>query len=118
MKRTPLIRKKPMKRGTLFSNKKRTGLRKVSTRRAKEMKEYRERKKSFMKLPGNQFCPVHLAGIFTGDSNQVKTRDVHHMAGREGKLLNDERYWLAVSRAGHNWIHANPNEARRRGWLI
>lgn len=43
--------------------------------------------------------------------------EVHHLRGRTGSLLLDKRYWLAVSRAGHLWIHAHPEMARRYGWL-
>lgn len=42
---------------------------------------------------------------------------VHHIRGRVGRLLLDERYWLPVSFAGHRWIHDHPEEARRKGWL-
>lgn len=141
MKRTPLLRKKPMQRAP-FSKKPRKGLRAVSTRRRRELKEYAERRASFLALPENRWCPVVAAGVCeitrTGPVIEDETlkcgirvtirkivpytkrraTDIHHKAGREGKRLNDEHHWLAVSREGHEWIHANPNEARRRGWLI
>lgn len=44
--------------------------------------------------------------------------DVHHTAGRTGTNYLDERTWLAVSRQEHEWIHAHPSEARKRGWLL
>tara|TARA_R110000868_G_scaffold93805_2_gene259384 strand:+ start:5583 stop:5972 length:390 start_codon:yes stop_codon:yes gene_type:complete len=44
--------------------------------------------------------------------------DVHHKAGRTGTNYLDEQTWLAVSRQEHEWIHAHPSEARKRGWLV
>lgn len=46
-----------------------------------------------------------------------KAVDVHHVRGRAGNLLTDERFWLAVSRQAHERIHAHPAWARVRGWL-
>lgn len=44
-------------------------------------------------------------------------RDVHHSAGRVGRLLLDESRWIPVCRPHHDWIGANPAEARRLGLL-
>ncbi len=46
-----------------------------------------------------------------------RLEEVHHIRGRLGSLLMDKRYWMAVSKAGHNWIHAHPKDARVFGWL-
>ena len=46
-----------------------------------------------------------------------KLTEVHHMRGRAGSLLLDQRYWLAVSKQGHRWIHSNIEKARALGWL-
>jgi hypothetical protein len=46
-----------------------------------------------------------------------KLNEVHHVRGRLGPLLTDRRWWMAVSKAGHRWLHQNPAEARKRGWL-
>lgn len=43
--------------------------------------------------------------------------DIHHVHGRDGLLLFDVRYWLAVCRPCHNWIHAHPKQARELGLL-
>lgn len=106
----------------------RKGLRQVSARRKRELKEYSERREAFLARPENRWCPVWavlVAAISSSEGRRVtrkllqeRTTDVHHMAGRYGKLLNDERHWMAVSRIGHKWIHDNPNEARKLGWLI
>lgn len=42
--------------------------------------------------------------------------DIHHMKGRVGKLLLDERYWLPVSRKGHIKIENNPLWAKEMGY--
>ena len=41
----------------------------------------------------------------------------HHIYGKQGKLLLWKQGWLPVSEVGHKWIHENPEEARKRGWL-
>ncbi len=88
--------------------KKRKFIAPVSEKRLAELAEYRKLKKEFMSKPENKICPV------TG----LPTTEIHHMNGRENERLNDTRFWVAVSRAGHTYIHANPLEAREKGWLI
>ena len=67
-----------------------------------------------MNLPENKYCPVAKL-IF---NEVLLCTEVHHKAGRKGKLLNYVPYWLAVSRKGHNWIHDNPKEAYQLEFLI
>lgn len=45
------------------------------------------------------------------------TDDVHHKHGRSGLLLFDVRYFLAVCRWCHEWIHNNPAEAKKLGLI-
>lgn len=59
------------------------------------------------------WCPV--ASLI--ESKSRRTRDIHHIRGRAGKLFMDERYMMPVSRWGHEWIAANPDLARQNGWL-
>ena len=80
----------------------------VSQKRLKQLAEYRKAKKEFMSRPENQTCPV----------TRVPSTEIHHTNGRENDRLNDTDFWIAVSRDGHNWIHAHPIEARKKGWLI
>ena len=47
-----------------------------------------------------------------------RSTEIHHKNGRSNEKLNDTTYWLAVSRPAHEWIHANANQARARGWLV
>jgi hypothetical protein len=87
-------------------------IRPVSKSRAPELREYRKRKAVFLLERRNWVCPV--AAHF---GYKDKVIEVHHLRGRVGKLLNDERYWLGVSVKGHRRIHDNPVEAQRHGWL-
>ena len=82
-----------------------TPIRKVSVKRSKENLEYlRER----MKFLNDKICPI------TGNS----ATEIHHINGRSNKRLLDKKYWLAVTREGHNKIHANPIWARENNYLI
>jgi hypothetical protein len=81
-------------------------IRKVSVRRAKLNREYTNLKRAFLK--SHPECAVFKA---------MRSEDIHHLRGRAGSLLLDTSLWLAVSRRGHDWIHANPEAARRRGLL-
>lgn len=48
---------------------------------------------------------------------RIRSEEIHHTRGRIGRLLTEEKYWLAVSAAGHDWIHNNMDAARRLGLL-
>lgn len=83
-----------------------------SPKRAKQETAYLAANRGFLMCHRGQ-CLV--AARMLGVSAPVD--QVHHMAGREGALLNDERHWLAVSAIGHAWIRDHGNEARDQGWL-
>ena len=76
---------------------------KQRNRTANRRRAYRERAREW--LIGRP-CAIypHLAAT-----------QVHHAKGRRGALLMDERYWVAVSAPGHQWVHAHPLEARELG---
>lgn len=44
--------------------------------------------------------------------------DIHHKKGRVGKLLYDERFFMAVCRAHHRIIEDNPDEAKNNGYSL
>jgi hypothetical protein len=52
------------------------------------------------------YCEIVIPGICTH-----RTHDVHHMKGREGDLLLDERYWKAGCRKCHEWVTVHAAEA-------
>ena len=82
-----------------------------SPKRAKQEGEYSKKAKAFKEE--HSFCQACLPNICTS-----KTNDVHHMKGRVADLLLDEEYWLAVCRSCHEWIEANPIEARDLGYSV
>lgn len=82
-------------------------IRKVSKKKAKEVVEYSAKKKKF--LEANPRCVVFP---------RLKAEDIHHVRGKLGSRFLDERYWLAVSRQGHQWIHDNEDEASKMGWYL
>ena len=94
--------------------KKQAPIRKVSIKRKDQNKIYLKKRKEFLSREENKYCPVmkHFQAV------DMPATEIHHMNSRNGDRLNDESYWLAVSRVGHNWIPKNPKEARRLGWLI
>lgn len=105
---------------------------------------YTRKRNAFMKQKENLICPVskyfierqflhasestffssgQLKNYTTNEelfdwSRNIKTTELHHKAGRVGRLLLDSEYWLAVSRKGHEFIHQNPKFSYSKGWLI
>ncbi len=89
---------------------KRTPLRKVSKKRAKQNREYSKLRKEFLAL--RPYCD-----IFEPCCTR-KATDIHHMKHREGNLLLDSAYWLPSCRACHRFLHDNPAYARESGFLF
>lgn len=91
-----------------------TPIPKFSNKRSKQEAAYNVACKVFKMKAENKYCPVmsKLKGT------TVLTTDVHHINGRENEMLLDQEFWLAVSREGHSYIHANTDIAREEGWLI
>lgn len=104
----------------------------MSEKRKQESYLYTKKRKIFMSKPENKYCPVYKACIDgkikpselpSGEEVHrykidIPTSEVHHKAGRIGKLLNYVPYWLAVSSDGHKWIHNNPKKSYELGFLI
>lgn len=111
-----------MKRGPWKSKKKkclaiRAGLQPKADKNAyrRSNKEiYLKLREEFLKT--HKLCPVAAAGLL-GVPWSRPTVDIHHKHGRVGNLLIDIRYWMAVCREGHDWIHHNPRNAMRMGWM-
>ena len=109
------------------ADKPRIKIRQKSKKQATLDRTYSVLRKTFLKLPENKLCPV--ASYFVTQTinpieerrlwlNSVDATEIHHKAGRVGKLYLYVPFWLAVSRKGHVWIHKNPKEAYQKGWLI
>lgn len=92
-------------------NIKRTPIKTVSDKRKAKDKIYRILRKEFLSRPDNQYCAV---------KPHLKSVEVHHKyCGKDrDKFYLDTTTWLAVSRAGHNWIHENPAQAREMNFLF
>ena len=81
-------------------------IKRVSTKRAEELKLYTKLRRAFLKA--NPQCHVFC---------RFKSSEIHHKYGRVGKLLNWTEGWIAVSRTAHHLIQDHPEEARKRGWI-
>lgn len=116
---------------------KRTKIRRVSAKRAAQLREYSKLRKQF--LIDHPYCQWWMKQeAFDGEGeisekfiienngrvsiNSIPSlcpmaTDIHHMNGRYGNRLNDVEFWMGVSREGHTWIHNNPKLSRERGYL-
>lgn len=99
MKRTPIVRRTPLKRST-------KPIPRVSAKQRARHADYAPRAQAFKKA--NPTCQV---------CNHRRTDDVHHKSKRSGPNMSDESTFLAVCRTCHNWIHENPGSARKMGCL-
>lgn len=43
---------------------------------------------------------------------------VHHLAGKEGENLVRPKNLGGLCDPCHNWVHANPADARIEGWML
>jgi len=83
----------------------------VSSKRKKKDQEYLKLRERYLKE--NHLCTVNVKGCTNGAT------DVHHTyagSNREAFYLVQST-WLAVCRNCHDWIHANPTDARTMKWL-
>ncbi len=134
-----MIRRKTPLRRSRF-NSPRARISPVSKRRAPQLRAYSIARKRY--LAEHPICEVwcsekgwqwyapgryrHEGVVATWDAEACFLRtegaplsvEIHHRKGRVGALLLDERWWFAISRQNHDRIHANPKEARERGWLL
>ena len=85
----------------------RTPIRKVSKKRAAQLREYSKLRKVFMEH--HPICEV---------CGHATATDIHHRDGRTGERLNDVNYFLAVCRSCHHDIHASPAWAGVEGYLL
>jgi hypothetical protein len=116
MKRSPLNRKTPLARGK--KGLKRTRIRQVSAQRRTENAAYNIRVLAWkLEHPWCKACFPIAVFLEIHWANVAPTKDCHHMAGKEGKLLMDEKWWLPVCRKCHDWIGDHSNAARELGLL-
>lgn len=87
---------------------KRCPIRKVSKKRAKQLREYSKLRKEF--LAKHPHCE-----IFENDCTR-KATEIHHMNKREGERLLDTAWWLPACRSCHQFITDRPACARASGF--
>ncbi len=116
----------------------RTPLRRVSKKRAKQLRDYSVIRAAF--LLEHPVCEVWMKengwkrtdgarihnekpGHFDASAQDLfdigapRSVEIHHRNRRNGARLNDPAYFIAVSRTGHEFIHNNPSKAREMGLL-
>lgn len=81
---------------------------KRSSKRIEQENQYKIIRKVFLSRAANQLCPI------TGK----KATTIHHKKGRIGNLLNDTRYWVALSMEGHKFVEENPEWAKENGYSL
>jgi hypothetical protein len=79
-----------------------------SVKRMAEERLYLKKKKEYL--------TAHIRCEVKG-CNRV-SEDVHHKKGRVGKLLYDEKYFMAVCRLHHTEIEINPDWAIKNGYSV
>lgn len=84
-------------------------IRKVSSVRARQLREYRKLKADF--LLANPICFACKKVVAEG------YRDLHHVFGRVGRLLCWTPGFRTVHSDCHQWIHDHPESARMIGLL-
>ncbi len=86
----------------------------IASRTQKRSKEERlYSAKRILYLQNHPMCEAHLPGICTEYST-----DIHHMSGKIGDLLTDERYFKALCRSCHTFVENNPEVAKEKGFSI
>ncbi len=82
---------------------------KVSPRRQKDNAVYARKKKAFLR--SHHRCAG--CGYFQREGD----RELHHWAGRAGKLFLEDGIWLMLCSFCHSWVHRKPMDAIKDGLL-
>lgn len=82
-------------------------IKKIGAKMEKSLSAYAERRRVF--LQKHPRCAVYP---------EMPAKEIHHMKGRIGALLLDDRYWLAVSVKAHVEITNNPKWALEKGYSL
>jgi hypothetical protein len=77
----------------------------VSDKKLAELKEYRVVRDGYLK--NNPICEYPNC-----TSREV---ELHHRAGRSGKLLCDDTYFCSLCRVHHRWVEENVEQAKSLG---
>ncbi len=82
-------------------------IRKVSKRLSIDLKLYKQARGEY--LSNHTICQR---------CNIKRVDCVHHLGGRVGSMLYNEKYFMGVCDDCHEYIHANVAESMKKGWLI
>lgn len=83
-------------------------IRKVSKKQSIKIREYKKvRDAYFEKHPNCEFPNCGSTDI-----------TLHHMKGRIGNDLTDDRYFKSLCLKHHNWVEENPKEAKELGLSV
>jgi hypothetical protein len=103
-KRSGLTRKKPLK--------------KIARSRRRELAEYFALTTKFLLRPENALCLICTVRREHGENILVQVAtEVHHYAGRIGRLLCYIPFFKPSCRSCRDWPHQNPIKAREWGLL-
>ena len=132
MKRTPLIRRTPMKRGGALRRHNRIPSR--SPRRIREELDYLVEREAFLRahpycqawllLHGIRDEAAFLQAVAGTDHVKIdgeavpRATQVHHRNKRRAGRLLDQRWWMALSPGLHDRIERDKRWARRTGLLL
>lgn len=73
-------------------------------------KGYKKQVIAFLAKPENKKCKIVMEGC------TVIATCVHHVSGRTGEKLTDEKDWLASCQSCNLWVEENDAEAREKGF--
>ena len=90
---------------------KRTPIRRRSNREAERIRRY-DRARAIVMEAAQGMCEA-ATRVCVGPAGQV-----HHRKGRDGELVDNLDYLLAVCYACHDYIHSHPHESYERGWMV
>lgn len=88
--------------------KKRTSISPKSKKRQEQDFLYRTKREKF--LADHPVCQAQIQNLCLGYSGEI-----HHKAGKIGKLYLDENNFLAICRPCHTWVTDHPKEAVEMG---
>lgn len=96
-------------------------MRRNTPKRAKQEREYLTRSREWLTGKACAVCTEEAMltdFAFPGLQPVYPAAQCHHMRGRIGALLLDERFWLPVCAAHHQKITVEPAWAIAHGWSL
>lgn len=76
------------------------------------MEEYNKLKRSYLKE--HDLCQACMK---LGKPHARASKEIHHARGRIRRLLVDTRFWIAICRECHDYLHDHPATGRRLGLI-